>query len=192
MTRRDATISLVLGGARSGKSRHAEALCRAAGGERLYVATAEIRDEEMRERIERHRAERDGDGWITIEEPRDLAGLIARETAPGRVLLVDCLTIWLTNILLADADIEQETDALVAVLKDAEGPVVLVANEVGYGIVPDNKLARDFRDHAGILNQKVAAIADRVALVVAGIAMAVKEPGAGRRREPAYRTTARR
>jgi len=174
MTQDGAGVTLVLGGARSGKSRYAEALCRAAGGERIYVATAEARDAEMRARVARHRAERAGDGWRTIEETMDLSGVLRREAAADRVLLVDCLTLWLTNHLLAGSDIGSEIDALVDAVTAPAGRLVLVANEVGFGIVPENRLARQFRDHAGRLNQRIAAVADEVTLVVAGLPVAVK------------------
>ncbi|UUX48189.1 bifunctional adenosylcobinamide kinase/adenosylcobinamide-phosphate guanylyltransferase [Nisaea acidiphila] len=174
MTQDAARITLVLGGARSGKSRYAEGLCRAHGGERVYVATAEARDEEMRVRVRQHKADRAGDGWRTIEETLDLAGLLEREAAPGRVLLVDCLTLWLTNHLLGGSDIVGETDALTDAVSVFPGRLVLVANEVGFGIVPENRLAREFRDHAGRLNQRIAAAADEVTLVVAGLPVVVK------------------
>ncbi|WP_420402693.1 bifunctional adenosylcobinamide kinase/adenosylcobinamide-phosphate guanylyltransferase [Nisaea sp.] len=174
MTQDGAGVTLVLGGARSGKSRYAEALCREAGGERVYVATAEVRDEEMRERVARHKAERAGDGWRTIEEAMDLSAVLIREAAAHRVLLVDCLTLWLTNHLLAGSSIEKEIDALVEAVSVQPGRLVLVANEVGFGIVPENRLARQFRDHAGRLNQRIAASADEVTLVVAGLPVTVK------------------
>lgn len=174
MTQDGARVTLVLGGARSGKSRFAEGLCRAAGGRRIYVATAEAWDEEMRERVAKHKADRADDGWRTIEETKDLAGVIEREAAPGSVILVDCLTLWLTNHLLAGSDIDREIEALAAAVERQPGRLVLVANEVGYGIVPENKLARAFRDYAGRLNQKLATIAGDVTLVVAGLPVAVK------------------
>lgn len=174
MTQDAARVTLVLGGARSGKSRYAEELCRARPGERIYVATAEARDAEMRDRVARHRAEREGDGWRTIEETLDLTDVLAREAVPGRVLLVDCLTLWLTNHLLGGSDIDREIAALAETVSATAGPLVLVANEVGFGIVPENRLAREFRDHAGRLNQRIAAAADEVTLVVAGLPVAVK------------------
>lgn len=174
MTQDGAGVTLVLGGARSGKSRYAEALCRAESGERVYIATAEAWDEEMRARVALHKAERAGDGWRTIEETMDLAGVLAREGAPGRVLLVDCLTLWLTNHLLAGSDVEAEISRLADAVSARPGRLVLVANEVGFGIVPENGLARQFRDHAGRLNQRIAAAADAVTLVVAGLPVSVK------------------
>lgn len=167
-------FTLVLGGARSGKSRQAEALVRAAGpGPWTYVATAEAFDDEMAERIARHRADR-GAGWVTIEAPHDLSGALAAADGAGRPLLVDCLTLWLTNRMLAGADTAAEGAALVAALRSLTVPAVVVANEVGLGIVPDNALARGFRDAAGRLNQEAAAAASSVLFMVAGLAMRVK------------------
>lgn len=174
MTESTGLVYLVLGGARSGKSRHAEAICRKAGGALIYVATAEAWDEEMKARIAQHRTDRAADGWVTVEEPKDIASVLQHETAPDRVLLVDCLTLWLSNHLLAGSDIEAEIDQLCAAVSAFPGTLVFVANEVGFGIVPENKLARAFRDHAGLLNQRIAAISDRVTLVVAGLPVQVK------------------
>jgi adenosylcobinamide kinase/adenosylcobinamide-phosphate guanylyltransferase len=165
-------LTLVLGGARSGKSRHAEALVQAHAPPWTYVATAQAYDDEMRERIAAHRARRPG-AWETRDAPLDLAAAI-REAPPGRPVLVDCLTLWLTNVMLAERDVEAETDDLVQACAAASGPLVLVSNEVGLGIVPDNALARRFRDHAGILHQRLALKADRVLFMVAGLPMQVK------------------
>ena len=162
----------MLGGARSGKSHYAEALLAAVPPPRFYVATAEPLDDEMRTRIAEHRARR-GTDWRTIEAPRDLAGALASNPAGGAVL-VDCLTLWLSNLMLAGADIDTETARLERVLGATTGPVVLVSNEVGLGIVPDNALARRFRDAQGRLNQRIAARADRVVLMVAGLPLVVK------------------
>ncbi len=169
-------IGLVLGGARSGKSRYAEALIAGASARALYLATAEPRDEEMAERIRRHRARR-GRSWETLEEPLALAESLRRESRAGRPILVDCLTLWLANLLQAGRALEREIDGLVAALPRLAGPVVFVANEVGLGIVPENALARDFRDHAGRLNQAVAACAERVVFVAAGLPLVLKETG---------------
>ncbi|HJY19232.1 MAG TPA: bifunctional adenosylcobinamide kinase/adenosylcobinamide-phosphate guanylyltransferase [Xanthobacteraceae bacterium] len=168
-------ITLVLGGARSGKSRYAESLIAALPPPWQppwsYLATAEAGDTEMAARIATHRARR-GPQWQTIEAPRDLvAALKSRETMP---VLVDCLTLWLSNLMLADADIDAEIARLEAALADTGAPVVLVANEVGSGIVPDNPLGRRFRDLQGVLNQRMAARADRVVFVVAGLPLAIK------------------
>src|SRR5262249_6106714 len=148
-------MTLVLGGARSGKSRYAEVLIAACPPPWVYVATAEPLDDEMRARIAEHRARRGGD-WRTVEAPRDLAGALETNSA-GAAMLVDCLTLWLSNLMLAGADIEVESARLEAALAQAKGPVVLVSNEVGFGIVPDNALARRFRDAQGRLNQRIAA-----------------------------------
>jgi adenosylcobinamide kinase / adenosylcobinamide-phosphate guanylyltransferase len=165
-------VTLVLGGARSGKSRYAESLIAASPPPWLYVATAEAHDDEMAARIAEHRARR-GAQWRAIEVPRDLAGALRSMPAAGAVL-VDCLTLWLSNLMLADADIAAETARLDGALACATSPVVLVSNEVGLGIVPDNALARRFRDAQGRLNQQVAARADRVVLMVAGLPLVVK------------------
>ncbi|MGX7705051.1 bifunctional adenosylcobinamide kinase/adenosylcobinamide-phosphate guanylyltransferase [Methylobacterium sp. Gmos1] len=166
-------MTLVLGGARSGKSRYAEALIEALPGPWRYVATAQAFDGEMRARIAEHRARRPLP-WETVDAPRDLPAAIGRAPT-GRPVLVDCLTLWLTNAMLDDeADLEAEIDALVEACRLAAGPLVLVSNEVGFGIVPENALARRFRDEAGRLHQRLAAIADRVVLVVAGLPMILK------------------
>ncbi|MBO0716181.1 MAG: bifunctional adenosylcobinamide kinase/adenosylcobinamide-phosphate guanylyltransferase [Rhizobiales bacterium] len=170
-----AKLSLVLGGARSGKSRYAETLVCALPppwqAPWNYIATAEPGDAEMAERIASHRARR-GASWRTIEAPRDLAGsLQAVGAAP---VLVDCLTLWLSNLMLAGANIDAEMERLDDTLAGAAAPVVMVANEVGYGIVPDHPLGRRFRDMQGVLNQRIAARADRVVLVIAGLPLALK------------------
>jgi adenosylcobinamide kinase / adenosylcobinamide-phosphate guanylyltransferase len=166
-----ARLTLVLGGARSGKSRYAESLVTALPAPWIYVATAEARDAEMADRIAAHQARR-GAGWRTLETPRDVVGaLTAHGTTP---LLVDCLTLWLANALLASADVDAEIERLEAALEQASAPLVLVANEVGFGIVPDNALGRRFRDLQGLLNQRIAARADRVVLVVAGLPLTIK------------------
>ena len=166
-------VSLVLGGARSGKSVHAEALIEAAGGG-VYLATAEALDAEMQDRIRRHRARR-GARWTTREEPLAIAAALADRTLAACPVLVDCLTFWLSNLIAADRDIERETDALVDALAQRRAPVVLVANEVGLGIVPENALARRFRDAAGRLNQGIAARADRVVFMAAGLPLVLKD-----------------
>ena len=173
--------TLVIGGARSGKSRHAETLARDTGLDRVYLATATAWDAEMRERIALHRAGRASDGWRTVEEPLALADALRREASPGRVVLVDCLTLWLTNVMLgAPAEAAREAvdaaaSALVAMVRDLAGPAVFVSNEVGWGIVPDNRLARDFRDAQGRLNQRMAEACGRVVLVAAGLPLVLKD-----------------
>ena len=164
-------LTLVLGGARSGKSRHAEGLITASPPPWTYVATAEAGDEEMAARIKSHR-ERRGAQWRTIEAPRELAKALSA-CGDGPVL-VDCLTLWLSNLMLAEANIEEETARLEETLAAANGPLVLVANEVGSGIVPSYPLGRRFRDVQGILNQRMAARAERVILMVAGLPLALK------------------
>jgi adenosylcobinamide kinase / adenosylcobinamide-phosphate guanylyltransferase len=167
-------LTLVLGGARSGKSRRAEALARATGLDRIYIATAQAFDDEMRERIAKHRTDRAEDGWTTIEEPLELPSAILKAATPRTVLLVDCLTLWLSNVMLAERDLAAAERALLAALGQTAGPVVMVSNEVGFGIVPETPLGRRFRDAQGRLNQGIAAIADRVELVVAGLPLTLK------------------
>ncbi|HTV88119.1 MAG TPA: bifunctional adenosylcobinamide kinase/adenosylcobinamide-phosphate guanylyltransferase [Stellaceae bacterium] len=168
-------LTLVLGGARSGKSRYAESLIAALPAPWnppwFYIATAEAGDEEMAARIAAHRARREA-SWRTIEAPRDLA--VALRACNNAPVLVDCLTLWLSNLMLAHADVEKEIGQLEAALSEIIAPVVLVANEVGSGIVPATPLGRAFRDRQGLLNQRVAARADRVVLMVAGLPLAVK------------------
>lgn len=165
-------LTLVLGGARSGKSAHAESLVTAHPAPWTYVATAQAYDDEMQARIGVHQARR-ATGWHTLEAPLDLVAALA--VVPGdRPLLLDCLTLWLSNLMLAERDIEAESAGLLRLLAARPGPSVVVSNEVGFGIVPDNALARRFRDAAGRLNQQTAAAADAVILVVAGLPMKVK------------------
>jgi adenosylcobinamide kinase/adenosylcobinamide-phosphate guanylyltransferase len=170
-------VVLITGGARSGKSRRAEARVRALPGVPIYIATARADDDEMRARIARHVADR-GPGWETIEEPLDLVGALAASDGRGP-RLVDCLTLWLSNLLFRGDDWEPRAAALVDTLVRQASPVVLVSNEVGMGIVPDNALAREFRDAQGWLNQRVAACADEVEVVVAGLPLPLKGPSAG-------------
>lgn len=165
-------LTFVLGGARSGKSRHAEELVSKLAPPWTYIATAQAYDDEMRERIAHHRARRDG-RWITLDAPRDLAVALA-SVGDGVPVLIDCLTLWLSNRMLAEHDVEAASAELVAALRSRRGPIFGVSNEVGLGIVPDNALARRFRDAQGRLNQQVAAIADEVIFMVAGLPMKVK------------------
>ena len=166
-------VTLVLGGARSGKSAFAESLVLDAAAQGVYVATAEPVDDEMTRRIEIHRTRR-GRVWRTVEAPIELAQAIGRESTPLTCLLVDCLTVWLGNLMHHGRDVDAAAKSLLESLAAAPGPVVLVANEVGLGIVPDNPSARVFRDHAGRLNQAVARAAGNVHFVAAGIPMALK------------------
>ena len=163
----------VLGGARSGKSRYAQARAEAAGANPVFVATAEAFDDEMRERIARHRADRDM-RWTTVEAPRELPAAIDAVNGEGAVVLVDCLTLWVSNLLLADANIARAGQQLCDAIGRFEGTLILVANEVGLGIVPDTALARAFRDAAGQLNQSVAATAAEVVLVTASLPLTLK------------------
>ncbi len=165
-------LTLIIGGARSGKSRFAEGLVAASARPRRYVATAEAWDDEMRDRIARHRTDR-GPAWTTVEAPHDLSPALAAAPA-AEVVLVDCATLWLTNRMLAGADLTAEADALLDALVACAAPVVVVSNEVGQGIVPDNALARAFRDEQGRLNQRLAGQADLVIAVIAGLPLVLK------------------
>lgn len=165
----------VLGGARSGKTGVALSRAEASGLMPVMVATAQAFDAEMEARIAAHRAERDG-RWGLIEEPLALARVLGEASAPDRVLVVDCLTLWLSNTLFAGSDVEGAIETLAEAFAAVSGPVIVVSNEVGLGIVPENALARRFRDLQGRLNRSVAAVADRVTLVVAGLEVAVKTP----------------
>ncbi|MBU1286239.1 MAG: bifunctional adenosylcobinamide kinase/adenosylcobinamide-phosphate guanylyltransferase [Alphaproteobacteria bacterium] len=165
------TATFILGGARSGKSTRAQALAEAAGEPRVYIATAEALDEEMEARIARHKADR-GAGWCTVEAPLDLVH--ALEAAEAPVVLVDCLTLWLSNLMHHGRDVEAETIALCACLGRYKGEVILVSNEVGLGLVPETPLGRAFRDAQGRLNQRVAAACDVVEFVAAGLPLRLK------------------
>ncbi len=142
----------------------------------VYLATAQALDAEMRRRVDHHRAAREGEGWTLVEEPLELAGALRAARAPDRAVLVDCLTLWLTNVLLAELDPAREADHLLEALADPSGPVVLVSNEVGQGVVPANALARRFVDEAGRLHQRLAAAAQQVVLVAAGLPLHLKRP----------------
>lgn len=180
------TRTLVIGGARSGKSAHAEVLAFATGRRLVYIATAQSGDEEMAQRIAHHRARRD-QAWTTVEAPIALAEAIARHSAPDTVVLVDCLTVWLSNLLFAGqtefpevgpieepAVFHAQRAALLDVLAKVPGDVILVSNEVGQGIVPTGAVTRWYADEAGRLNQAVAAVCDRAVLVVAGLPLQLK------------------
>jgi adenosylcobinamide kinase / adenosylcobinamide-phosphate guanylyltransferase len=166
-----ASMTFVLGGARSGKSAYAERIITALPSPWVYIATAHAGDDEMQARIALHRARRD-ERWMTVEAPIDIAGAI--DAAGKQPVLIDCLTLWLTNLLLGEHDIDSQVQSLEAALRARDGITVLVANEVGLGIVPDNALARAFRDWAGRVNQHFAARADSVVFMVAGLPMRVK------------------
>ncbi|CAN5367578.1 bifunctional adenosylcobinamide kinase/adenosylcobinamide-phosphate guanylyltransferase [soil metagenome] len=166
-------VTLVLGGARSGKSAHAESLGKDHAGTRTYIATAELFDEEMRDRAAQHRIQR-GEGWKTVEAPLDLVRTLIDEDAAGRFMLIDCITVWIGNLLHHEGDVGVEVARLCEALVASEGEVAIVANEVGLGIVPDNALARRFRDEAGRANQAIAAAADEVVFLAAGIPIILK------------------
>jgi adenosylcobinamide kinase/adenosylcobinamide-phosphate guanylyltransferase len=169
------TVTLVLGGARSGKSAYAHGAVEVAAAEGrtpVMIATAEALDAEMAERIQRHRAER-GERWRTVEAPVDLAEAIAALGA-GDAAAVDCLTLWLSNLMLRELDVERAADGLLSALAASPAELWVVSNEVGMGIVPENALARRFRDEAGRLNRRVAAQADRVIAVMAGLPLTLK------------------
>ena len=169
------SLVLVLGGARSGKSRYAESRIAGISARRVYLATAEARDEEMAQRIAEHRRRR-GDAWQTVEEPLELASALASAGGAHTAILVDCLTLWLANLIEAGRDPQAETDRLLAALPGVGATVIMVSNEVGLGIVPDNAEARRFRDAAGRMHQSIAARADEVVLVVAGLPHVMKSP----------------
>jgi adenosylcobinamide kinase/adenosylcobinamide-phosphate guanylyltransferase len=172
-------VTLVLGGARSGKSTHAEKLVTgslfgAAPRPAVYVATAQSGDVEMATRIMAHRARR-GANWTTVEEPLKLAEALLAAGNQGRPILVDCLTLWLSNLMLAGEDVDEATDELVLAFEDFSSPVVMVSNEVGLGIVPETPLGRSFRDAQGRLNMRMADRADRVILMTAGLPLILKD-----------------
>jgi adenosylcobinamide kinase/adenosylcobinamide-phosphate guanylyltransferase len=164
---------LILGGARSGKSRHAQDIAATTGLEPMMIATAQPRDAEMAARIARHKADRD-DRWRVIEEPINLVGALKASRAPGTVVLVDCLTLWLSNLMESGAGIVANTTALVDELSEQRGKVILVSNEVGFGIVPANELGRLFRDEQGSLNQAVARVCEDVIFMIAGLPLVLK------------------
>lgn len=166
-------LTLVLGGARSGKSAHAEQLVISAPAPWLYLATGQAFDDEMRERIAEHRKRRDS-RWLTIDAPVELAAALRAQAGQRRAVLVDCLTLWLSNTMLAGHDVGVAVDDLVDALRHAQGPIVAVSNEVGLGIVPETALGRSFRDAQGALNQRVAAVADDVFFVAAGLPLTLK------------------
>lgn len=165
--------TLVLGGARSGKSRFAETLAERSGLEKVYVATGAAYDSEMAERIACHQRQR-GHGWTTVEDQLELPETIVRESRAGRIVLVDCLTLWLSNLIFADRDPASATARLCEVIGGPTGPCVFVSNEVGMGIVPENRLARSFRDAQGRLNQHMAEVCDQVVFVAAGLPLVLK------------------
>lgn len=165
--------TLILGGARSGKSAYAEKLAAMHRGRRIYLATAQARDAEMQERIKAHRQRR-GEGWKLIEEPVNIAPIMAGYQDIDTFILVDCLTLWLSNLMEKNGDVESETQLLIHALTQSQATIVLVSNEVGLGIVPDNALARAFRDAAGRLNQQIATACNEVVFMAAGLPLYMK------------------
>lgn len=165
-------LTLVLGGAASGKSSYAEGLITSSGLEKIYIATAQVFDDEMAAKVARHRDLR-GSGWTTVEEPLD-PGAILSQHGPSSAVLVDCATLWLTNVMLAEQDVPAACAVFVQAMADCAAPIVVVSNEVGQGIVPDNALARRFRNAQGALNQAIAGQADRVVVVMAGLPLVLK------------------
>ena len=168
-----ATRLLVLGGARSGKSSFAQAQAEVSGRELVFVATAHAYDEEMRERIARHAAARDG-RWRLVEAPHDLEAALLTEAAPQRCLLVDCMTLWLSNVMLRGDAVAERIENVTRTVAALRGPLILVSNEVGGGIVPDTPLGRRFRDAQGTLNQRLAGVCENVVLVTAGLPLRLK------------------
>lgn len=172
----DNSFTFVVGGARSGKSSFAMRLAESSGSPRLYIATAQSLDSEMEERIRRHREERGG-GWETLEEPMEVSGSVMRAGGGCRVVLIDCLTLWLTNLLMAgldDPSVESEVERLVSACKGSSAKVIAVSNEVGLGLVPENPLSRRFRDLSGTMNQRMAMAASEAWFVASGIPLKMK------------------
>jgi adenosylcobinamide kinase/adenosylcobinamide-phosphate guanylyltransferase len=167
-------LSFVVGGAASGKSAFAERLTRATGKPKIYIATLQPFDDEMREKVRRHRSDR-GPDWTTVEAPLDL-GPVLRDATADQVILIDCVTLWLTNVLLADRNIAEEVTSLLTDIAASACDIVVVSNEVGMGIVPDNALSRRFRNEQGRLNQLLAEQADTVVTVIAGLPLVLKGP----------------
>ena len=165
--------TLILGGARSGKSRYAQKLAESLRPRRVFIATAEALDDEMADRIARHIADR-GTSWKTIEAPLNISECIHQATDDDCAILVDCLTLWLSNLMHADLDVNAEVDKLTETLESVSAPLILVSNEVGMGIVPESPLGRDFRDAQGRLNQAAAAACDKVEFVAAGLPLRLK------------------
>lgn len=166
-------ISFVLGGVRSGKSRFAEQLVLNSGLKPVYLATGRALDDEMVERIEGHVSRR-GEEWETVEEPLALVDALSHAAIPGRMILVDCLTLWITNLMMAEANVEKEADGLIRYLPDAKAPIVFVSNEVGQGVVPMNKMAREFVDLSGLVHQRLAGVVNHVYFMTAGLSNQLK------------------
>ncbi len=165
--------TLIVGGARSGKSAYGEVLIASLKLNPVYIATAQADDEEMHQRIIEHQIRR-GTGWTTVEQPLALCEALKQYAVPGNAVLVDCLTLWLSNLMMADKDIAAETSKLADLMPLLAAPVVFVSNEVGMGLVPETALGRDFRDHAGRMNQRIAEAADNVSFIAAGLPLSLK------------------
>lgn len=170
---RQARRILVFGGARSGKSEYAEGLALAGGDRLIYLATAQAHDAEMEKRIAVHKSRR-GREWQAVEEPVDVAGVLARFDNQETTILLDCLTLWLSNLMFSNSDLDHEVNKLIQAIEGFTGRLIIVSNELGMSIVPENALAREFRDGAGLLNQKVAAACDEVFFVAAGLPLRLK------------------
>ena len=173
MTKSLLNATFILGGARSGKSRFAENLVTTSGLERHYIATGRAWDEEMQARIAQHKADR-GPSWTTHEEPLDLVGKLGAIDGEGRIVLIDCLTLWVTNLMMEEREMAAEFATVADFLPAAKARLVIVSNEVGLGIVPENRMAREFRDHAGRLHQMIAASAAEVYFIAAGLPLKMK------------------
>lgn len=177
-TKPDRGCVLVIGGAKSGKSRFSLNLCNGLMKKKVFLATAQALDHEMEERIKRHREQR-GEDWVTVEEPIRIVERLRENDREDTVVLVDCLTLWISNLFMkhgkALQPVYQSMDELVDELTNIKGVIILVSNEVGMGIVPDNELARVYRDVSGSLNQKIATIARKVVAVMAGIPVVIKD-----------------
>ncbi len=165
--------TLIIGGAKSGKSSFALRLCSSMKGKKIFVATAVATDSEMEEKIKRHRKER-GKEWITIEEPVDIAEIIERFDSKETVILVDCLTFWLNNLFMKKENVEERIEKLIRILSGIKGNVVIVSNEVGMGIVPADEISRKYRELLGLLNQKIAHLAEKVVFMICGIPVLIK------------------
>jgi len=168
------TSTLVLGGARSGKTGHALALARRSGLQKFMIVTAPAQDASMASRIARHRAERADEDWTVFEEETDVARLLRRIARPGRVVVIDCLTLWLSNLFFQDVDILGQADRLAAALAEAEGEVVAISNEIGLGVSPPTQIGNDFRDAQGLVNQRIAGACGHVVFVAAGLPLTLK------------------
>ena len=167
--------ALILGGARSGKSRYGEKLVERASGQHVYIATAQAWDGEMEDRIAHHQNRR-GDTWTLIEEPIALADVLRTKVTNNQIVLVDCLTLWLSNLMGVEKNIEVSVDDLIDAVRTCKGRIVFISNEVGQGIVPDNAMARLFRDEAGRMHQRLAEVCDAAIMVVAGLPLILKQP----------------